>query len=148
MGTVQLTQASSNLLNQKNTIYISSIRKMIFKSIQKKIYNKLNGKNEKHENNETEEKNENIMNEKRNDEYKKCKIEVCEKSYPCLDCFLDELKEENWDKSPENLFLKIAFEKKIVQNIYTSIKDLNKEDKKSVEYFLAMYYLKYDYCLW
>jgi len=121
---------------------------MIFKSIQKQIYNKLNGKNEKNENDETREKNENKISEKRNDEYKKCKIEVCEKSDPCLDCFLDELKKENWDKSPENVFLKIAFEKKIVQNNYTLIKDLNKEDKKSVEYFLAMYYLKYEYYLW
>ena len=47
----------------------------------------------------------------------------------------------------QNVFLKIAFEKKIVQNIYTSIKGLNKEDKKNVEYFLAMYYLKYEYYL-
>merc|ERR1712064_200265 len=98
------------------------------------------GKNEKYENNETKEKNEYEINEKRNEEYKKCKIEVCEKSEPCLDCFLDELKKEDWDKSPENVFLKIAFEKKIVQNIYTSIKDLNKEDKKKIDCIFTLFF--------
>ena len=54
---------------------------------------------------------------------------------------------ENWKKSPEKKFLKIAYEKKIIQHIATSLSELNKEDKKNLEQILALYNFKYDYSL-
>ena len=64
----------------------------------------------------------------------------------CLKCLIEELKDEKWYDSPENVLLKIAYEKKIIQNNTTSIKELNKEDRKNVEAMLYLYNLE-DYGL-
>merc|ERR1712172_445828 len=61
-----------------------------------------------------------------------CKDEKCEKDN-CDDCLVKELLKENWQDNTEHVFLKIAYEKQIIQNIATSIGDLNKEDKKTLE---------------
>ena len=73
------------------------------------------------------------------------KNEKCEND-TCLDCLIEELKKENWHNSSEDVLLKIAYEKKIIQNIVTSISDLNKEDKKKLEQILSLYYIDL-YCL-
>ena len=65
----------------------------------------------------------------------------------CLDCLLDELKNEDWKHSPENVFLKSAYEKKIIQNLANSLNELNKEDKKNLQQILTLYNLKYEHIL-
>ena len=110
---------------------------MIFKSILKRINTKLNIQSEE----------QNLLkNVKDKSENTGCDEKECER-YNCLDCILEDLKKENWEPSEETVFLKIAYEKEIIKNICDSISELNKEDKQSIEYFLAMYYLKYEYCL-
>ena len=55
---------------------------------------------------------------------------------------MKELIKENWQRYPENVMLKIAYEKKIILNLVTSISDLNKEDKKNLERINFLYNLK------
>ena len=59
----------------------------------------------------------------------------------CMSCLIMDLKQQNWKDSPDEIFLKIAYEKKIINNITTSIEKLSKEDKESLEsvlIFLAL----------
>ena len=56
----------------------------------------------------------------------------------CLNCLAKELNEENWQKNPENILLKIAYEKRIIRNIASSISDLNQDDKKNLELVLYL----------
>ena len=67
---------------------------------------------------------------------KNCEVENC------ADCLVKELIKENWQKNPENVMLKIAYEKKIILNLVTSINDLKKEDKKNLERINFLYNLK------
>ena len=58
---------------------------------------------------------------------------------------IEELKRENWHHSPDDVLLKVAHEKNIIQNNTATLKNLNKEDKKNLEEILALYYLKYEF---
>ena len=107
--------------------------KVLFNRILKRSYTKLKDESEKSDDSFHLTM---IQTENKNDEYIKC-----------LDCLLEELKMENWKKNPEKMFLKMAYEKKIIQNIATSLSELNKEDKKNLEQILALYNFKYDYSL-
>ena len=75
----------------------------------------------------------------------KNKTQECEK-IDCLSCLIQELKCEKWQERSDEVFLKMAYEKKIIQNIPDSINKLNKEDKRSLKDILAMCYLE-DYQL-
>ena len=68
-------------------------------------------------------------------------------THDCNECLVTELLKENWQEKPENDYLKIAYEKKIIQHIANSLSELNKEDKKNLEQILALYNFKYDYSL-
>ena len=63
----------------------------------------------------------------------------------CLRSLIEELKRENWHHSPDDVLLKVAHEKNIIQNNTATLKNLNKEDKKNLEEILALYYLKYEF---
>ena len=63
--------------------------------------------------------------------------EKCEND-TCLDCLIEELKKDNWHKSSDHDLLKIAYEKKIIQNNATSITELNREDRKIVKQILGL----------
>ena len=106
---------------------------MLFNRILKRSYTKLKEESEKSDDSFHLTM---IQPENKNDEYIKC-----------LDCLLEELKMEKWNKSPEKMFLKIAYEKKIIQNMSTSFSELSKEDKKNLEQILALYNFKNDYSL-
>jgi len=56
-----------------------------------------------------------------------------------LDIFKKELQLMNWLEDPEYVVLKIAYEKKIIQNPAISIYDLTKEDKKNLKRLLFLY---------
>ena len=64
----------------------------------------------------------------------------------CLRSLIEELKRENWHHSPDDVLLKVAHEKNIIQNNTAAIKTLNKEDKKNLELFLVLCNLE-DYLL-
>ena len=55
------------------------------------------------------------------------KDEKCEEDN-CEECLVKELLKENWQRNPENVILEIAYEKKIIKNIVTSIRELNPND--------------------
>ena len=57
--------------------------------------------------------------------------------YDFLSCLIMDLKQQNWKDSPDDVFLKIAYEKKIINHITTSIDQLTKEDKESLEFMLV-----------
>ena len=56
-----------------------------------------------------------------------------------LDILIKELQQINWLEDPEYVILKIAYEKKIIQNAAISIYDLRKEDKKNLERVLFLH---------
>ena len=57
---------------------------------------------------------------------------------PYFPSLIEELKRDNWHKRRDETFLQVAFDKKIIQSIPISISKLTKEDKKNLEYVLAM----------
>ena len=68
-------------------------------------------------------------------------------THDCNECLVDELLKESWQEKPENDYLKIAYEKRIIQHPSTSISDLNEEDMKNLKlinylYVLKAYYIK------
>ena len=73
---------------------------------------------------------------------KSCECENC----LSMECLLEKLKNQDWKNNPENVFLEIAYDNKIIKDIVTSSSQLNSEDKKNLEEILALYYLKYEFC--
>ena len=70
-----------------------------------------------------------------------------EKIYDCIECLVEELLKENWQDKPEIVYLKIAYEKNIIDHAATSISDLNEEEKKNLIrinylYVLNTYHVK------
>ena len=55
-----------------------------------------------------------------------------------LKCFIEDLKREKWHHSPEDVLLKTAFEKKIIQKNPTTINGLDKEDKENLKCVLVL----------
>merc|ERR1711922_135773 len=62
---------------------------------------------------------------------------VCENNNS-LKYFIEDLKRENWHHSPEDVLLKTAYERKIIQKNPTTIDQLDKEDKKNLENVLVL----------
>ena len=67
----------------------------------------------------------------------------------CTSCLIEELKKQKWHYRNYNdhEFLKIAYEKNIIQSLPSSIKKLSKEDKKGIKKILTLCHLE-DYNLW
>ena len=55
-----------------------------------------------------------------------------------LKCFIEDLKRENWHHSPEDVLLKTAYERKIIQKNPSTINELDKEDKKNLKDILVL----------
>ena len=73
----------------------------------------------------------------------------CENEH-CTSCLIEELKKLKWHSrnvTDEHDFLKIAYEKNIIQVLPSSIKDLSKEDKKEIKTILTLCHLE-EYNLW
>ena len=62
---------------------------------------------------------------------------VCENNNS-FKCFIEDLKRENWHHSPEDVLLKTAYERKIIQKNPTTINELDKEDKKNLKDILVL----------
>ena len=68
----------------------------------------------------------------------------------CTTCLVEELKKQNWHSrkvTNDHDFLKIAYEKNIIQVLPSSIKELSKEDKKGIKTFFTLCHLE-DYTIW
>ena len=68
----------------------------------------------------------------------------------CTICLVEELKKLEWHHrkvKSDHEFLKIAYEKNIIQSLPESIKKLSKEDKKGIKTFLMLCHLE-EYNLW
>ena len=79
-----------------------------------------------------------------NGNYVQCKNECC------TTCLVEELKKQNWHSrkvTNDHDFLKIAYEKNIIQALPLSIKELSKEDKKGIKAILTLCHLE-QYNLW
>ena len=64
----------------------------------------------------------------------------CEKKH-CTTCLVEELKKQKWHNrkvTDDHEFLKIAYEKNIIQALPSSIKELSKEDKKGIKTILTL----------
>ena len=72
----------------------------------------------------------------------------CENEH-CTSCLIEELKKQKWHsrKSYDHDFLKIAYEKNIIQSLPSSIKELSKEDKQGIKKILTLCHLE-EYNLW
>ena len=67
----------------------------------------------------------------------------CESEH-CTSCLIEELKKQKWHsrKSNDHEFLRIAYEKNIIQSLPSSIKELSKEDKKGIKSILTLCHLE------
>jgi len=65
--------------------------------------------------------------------------ELCNgKGKTCLDCLLQELIYENWNREmPKDQTLKIAYDKGIIQDIPSEMEDLSEEDKGRLEFLMV-----------
>ena len=50
---------------------------------------------------------------------------------------IEDLRKKNWQKAPEDVLLKIAYEKKIIKNFTTSFDQLNQEDKQNLKFIMS-----------
>ena len=57
---------------------------------------------------------------------------LCKNSM-CLICFIEKLKKENWHHNPESVFLKAAYERKIIKKLAQTTKELEREDKENLK---------------
>ena len=68
----------------------------------------------------------------------------------CTICLVEELKKLEWHSRKmknDQEFLKIAYEKNIIQALPSSIKELSKEDKKGIKTILTLCHLEeYNLC--
>ena len=61
----------------------------------------------------------------------------------CTSCLIEELKKQKWhSRKYDHEFLKIAYEKNIIQSLPSSIKELSKEDKKGIKSILTLCHLE------
>ena len=67
----------------------------------------------------------------------------------CTSCLIEELKRQKWHsrKYSDHEFLKIAYEKNIIQSLPSSIKELSKEDRKGIKAILTLCHLE-EYNIW
>ena len=68
----------------------------------------------------------------------------CENEH-CTSCLVEELKKLKWHSrnvTNDHDFLKIAYEKNIIQVLPASIKDLSKEDKEGIKSILRLCHLE------
>ena len=73
----------------------------------------------------------------------------CENEH-CTTCLVEELKKQKWHNrkvTDDHEFLKIAYEKNIIQALPSSIEELSKEDKKRIKTILTLCHLE-EYYLW
>ena len=73
----------------------------------------------------------------------------CENEH-CTSCLIEELKKLKWHSrkvTNDHDFLKIDYEKNIIQVLPSSIKELSKEDKKGIKTFFTLCHLE-DYNIW
>ena len=73
----------------------------------------------------------------------------CENEH-CTTCLVEELKKQKWHcrkMTDDHEFLKIAYEKNIIQALPSSIEELSKEDKKRIKTILTLCHLE-EYYLW
>merc|ERR1711971_785267 len=74
---------------------------------------------------------------------------LCENKH-CTTCLVEELKKQKWHcrkVTDDHEFLKIAYEKNIIQALPSSIEELSKEDKKRIKMILTLCHLE-EYYLW
>ena len=62
----------------------------------------------------------------------------------CSVCLIEELKKQKWHsrKINDHEFLKVAYEKNIIQSLPSSIKELSKEDKQGIKSILTLCHLE------
>ena len=74
-----------------------------------------------------------------NGNYLPCKNECC------TTCLVEELKKQNWHSrkvTNDHDFLKIAYEKNIIQALPSSFKELSKIEKKNIKAILKLCHLE------
>ena len=57
------------------------------------------------------------------------------------ECLVEYLIDERWRDKPQNLQLKIAYEKEIIMSETSSVDQLTKKDKERMEFMLVMVYI-------
>merc|ERR1711956_115745 len=68
----------------------------------------------------------------------------CENEH-CTSCLVEGLKKQKWHcrkVTDDHEFLKIAYEKSIIQALPSSIKELSKEDEKGIKMILTLCHLE------